>query len=423
MSDEWRKRLLSVAFTLAVVVLIGLVLAPLPLWTPSPAPTPEATATPEPTATPRADLSVCAQGCDFTTLQEAVDSAGSGDVIAVLDAVHTEQGITVDRELTILGQSPDGTIVQGHTEPGEATESVFVIAEGASATLKDLTIRHGNPEAGIESGGGVHNRGMVTLERCVITENNASAGGGLNNFGSMTLIDSTVSNNVADGSGEFYTRCGTGGGIKGEQGPLVLINSTVSGNSSRGNGGGIFVACKCVLELTNSTVSGNDATGGSGGGIYIKGWAQLENSTIAHNNAAATGGGVYMEGSHERGVIRGRLDFTNTIIADNTDGREYCCDDCMLGNESSIVVNANNLVEDGSCDPAWEGDPMLAPLGVNGGDTRTHPLLPGSPAIDAISTISCTLPTDQRGMARPVELTSNETPCDVGAFEVQAQQE
>jgi len=423
MSDEWKKRLISIVFSLAVVALVGLIMAPLPLWTPSPTPTPEPTATPEPTPTPSPDLTVCVSGCDFTTLQAATDAAGNGDKIGVLDAVHTEQGITVDKDVTILGQAPDGTMVQGHAQWGEATESVFVIAEGATVTLIDLTIRHGNPQMGIESGGGVHNLGTVTLERCVVAENNASAGGGLNNFGSMTLIDSTVSDNVADGSGEFYTRCGTGGGIKCEQGPLLLINSTVSGNSSRGHGGGVFVACKCVLELSNSTVSGNEATGGSGGGIYIKGHAQLTNGTVAGNKAAATGGGVYMEGSFESGVIRGRLDFTNSIIADNTDGREYCCDDCMLGDESSIVINANNLVEDGSCAPAWSGDPMLGPLGVNGGSTRTHPLLPGSPAIDAISAISCTLAFDQRGMPRPVALTSSDTPCDIGAFETQAVEE
>ncbi len=423
MPDEWKKRLISIVFTLAVVALIGLIVAPLPIWTPPPTPTPEPTATPVPTPTPIPDLTVCASGCEFITIQAAIDAAANGDQIGVLDAVHTEQGITVDKDVTILGQAPDGTMVQGHEQWGEATQSVFFVAEGATAILKDLTIRHGNLETDMESGGGIHNRGTVTLERCVVTENKASAGGGINNSGSMTLIDSTVSNNVADGLGRVYTKCGSGGGIKGEQGSLVLINSTVSGNSSRSNGGGIFVSCQCVLELTNSTVSGNDATGGSGGGIYIKGHAQLTNGTVAGNKAAAVGGGVYMEGSRESGVIRGRLDFTNTIIADNTDGRDYCCDDCMLGDDSSIVINSNNLVEDGSCDPAWSGDPLLSPLGVNGGSTRTHPLLPGSPAIDAISAISCTMSTDQRGMPRPAVSTSSDTPCDIGAFEVQAVEE
>jgi hypothetical protein len=52
MSDEWKKRLISILFTLAVVALIGLLMAPLPLWTPEPTPTAE------PTATPTVDLEV-----------------------------------------------------------------------------------------------------------------------------------------------------------------------------------------------------------------------------------------------------------------------------------------------------------------------------------------------------------------------------
>jgi hypothetical protein len=413
MSYRVRRILVSVLFTLAVVVLIGLCMAPLPIWTPSPTPTPAPTPTPEPS------LTVCSSGCSFTTLQEAIDAAGTGDVIGVLDAMHTEQGIVVDKDVTILGQSPDGTVVQGHIEFGEATHSVFVIAEGATVTFKDLTIRHGNPESNTESGGGIDNRGTVTLERCVVTENNASAGGGLNNFGSMTLINSTVSNNVADGSGEFFTKCGTAGGIRVEQGPLVLINSTVSGNRSRGNGAGIFVACKGTLESINSTISGNDATGGSGGGVCIRGAAKLTQSTIANNRAAQTGGGIYVRGSGESGLVRGWLDFSNTIIAGNTTGSEYCCADCMLGQESTMGLNVNNLVEDGSCSPAFTGSPLLQPLADNGGNTLTHALLRDSPAIDAVPVISCTLTVDQRGMARSMEVTSSDTPCDIGAFELQ----
>jgi hypothetical protein len=413
MSERAKRTLISVAFTLAAVALIGLCMAPLPIWTPSPTPTPEPTPTAEPSTT------VCASGCAFTTLQAAVEAAGSGDVLGVLDAVHTEQGIVLDKDLTILGQSPDGTIVQGHVEFGEATESVFVIAEGATVTLKDLIIRHGNPETSTESGGGIYNRGTVTLERCVVTENNASAGGGMNNFGSMTLINSSVSNNIADGSGEFYTRCGSGGGIKVEQGPLVLIDSTVSGNRARGDGGGIFVACKGTLESINSTVSGNDAERGSGGGVCIRGAAKLTQSTIANNRAAQTGGGVYIRGSGERGLVRGWLDYSNTIIAGNTTGSKYCCADCMAGENSTIGVNENNLVEDGSCDALFAGSPLLQPLADNGGDTLTHLLLPDSPAIDAISAISCTLTTDQRGKSRPIEISSMGTPCDIGALEIQ----
>jgi hypothetical protein len=148
LSGRFKGILISVLFTLGVVVLIGLCVAPLPIWTPAPTPTPEPIPTPEP------NLRVCASGCDFTTLQEAIDHASAGDVIGVLDAIHTEQGIVVNKDVTILGQAAEGTIVQGHAEFGEATESVFFVSEGSTVVLKDLTIRHGNPERDTESGGG-----------------------------------------------------------------------------------------------------------------------------------------------------------------------------------------------------------------------------------------------------------------------------
>jgi hypothetical protein len=111
----------------------------------------------------------------------------------------------------------------------------------------------------------------------------------------------------------------------------------------------------------------------------------------------------------------------NTIIAGNA-GKGG---NCVVGGPGgyrgmgSVGTNSNNLVGGGSCGPAYSDDPMLGPLADNGGPTLTHALLPGSPAIDAIPAISCTLPTDQRGALRPIVQTSSDTPCDIGAFEVQ----
>ncbi|HEM61252.1 MAG TPA: hypothetical protein ENO24_03090 [Chloroflexi bacterium] len=75
MSEEWKKRLISIAFTLAVVALIGLLMAPLPLWTPEPTPTREPTPTAVPTSTMLAGLAgrstTVACGADFVALSEA----------------------------------------------------------------------------------------------------------------------------------------------------------------------------------------------------------------------------------------------------------------------------------------------------------------------------------------------------------------
>jgi len=64
-------------------------------------------------------------------------------------------------------------------------------------------------------------------------------------------------------------------------------------------------------------------------------------------------------------------------------------------------------------------DPLLEPLGDNGGPTQTHALKPNSPAIDA-GNPACEV-TDQRGVIRPIDGDGDGTAlCDIGAFEAAA---
>jgi hypothetical protein len=208
--------------------------------------------------------------------------------------------------------------------------------------------------------------------------------------------------------------CNTGGGIKNMVGVTTLINSTVSDNTARGKGAGLHIACQGKLVLVNSTISGNN-TNANGGGVYLDGVGEFTNSTIA-NNDAKSGGGVYVDGTAEKGVVRGLLGYTNTLIADNTARfAKYSVADCHLGDYASVGTNVNNLVEDGNCGPAHSGDPQLAPLDDNGGDTRTHAPAPDSPAVNAIPTGECIVDTDQRGLPRPYGAG-----CDIGAVELQA---
>ncbi len=64
-------------------------------------------------------------------------------------------------------------------------------------------------------------------------------------------------------------------------------------------------------------------------------------------------------------------------------------------------------------------DPKLGLLADNGGPStgsgqapKTHALLPGSPARNAIPASSCIVSDDQRGVARP-----QGDDCDIGAYE------
>ena len=362
------------------------------------------------------EVTVCAAGCDFMMIQDALDDPGvtAGAIINITDAVHTESGVVVNKDVTIQGQGADSTIVQAHPDIDQATERVFFIAPGTVVAIKAMTIRHGNPSSEPQSGGGIRNEGELLIEECIILHNRGSAGGGIFNDGKLTLVNCTVSNNTATG-GDTYLECNTGGGIKNMAGVAELIHSTVSGNTALGKGGGLHIACQGKLVLVNSTISSNH-TNQNGGGVYINGIGEFTNSTIV-NNSARNGGGVCVHGTGEEGVVRGLLNYTNTIIADNTITLEkYGLADCFLGEDASIGTNINNLVEDGSCDSAYSGDPHLAPLDDNGGRTQTHALSPDSPAIDAILSDECVVDTDQRGISRPYG-----EGCDIGAFELQVE--
>ena len=390
---------------------------PTPIPTATPIPPTRTPIPPTPTSSPATDT-VCASGCDFTTIQAAIDdpSTEDGAIIKVTDPVHTEAGIVVNKGVTIRGLGADNTIVQAHDEPGEASERVFYVEEGATVILESMTIRHGRPLPKEEEGGGINNYGTLTIKNCIVTNNSAIGGGGVSSRGTLTIIASTISDNVARGDGPPGLECGGGGGVKGSAGTLTIINSTITGNQgglrSAGLGGGIRTGCGCTAEIINSTISGNKAVD-FGGGIAAAGTVQITNCTVSNNAVTGSGGGLW---------VRGEVNLENTIVADNIGSRN-----CTIGGEGGHVgtgsfgINRNNLIEDGSCNADFSGDPNLGPLADNGGDTKTHALLPGSPAIDAIPAISCTLPTDQRGALRPVVQTSSDTPCDIGAFELQTE--
>jgi hypothetical protein len=91
--------------------------------------------------------------------------------------------------------------------------------------------------------------------------------------GNLTLQETTVSGGVVAGSNN-------GGGVY-NRGTLSMVDCTVSGNSAGQFGGGVHNRAR--LNLTNSTVSGNSA-GYHGGGLYaLVGTVTVTESTVSGN--------------------------------------------------------------------------------------------------------------------------------------------
>ena len=93
--------------------------------------------------------------------------------------------------------------------------------------------------------------------------------------------------------------------------------------------------------------------------------------------------------------------------------------DLFSGSVNSFTSEGYNVIGDGNAtgdfnttgDQRGVTDPKLGSLQNNGGLTKTHALLTGSPAINKGST---TLAADQRGVSRPQGAAD-----DVGAFELE----
>ena len=274
------------------------------------------------------------------------------------------------------------------------SDRVFNIGNGVPVNMSNVAIRNGKADIG----GGIYNRGTLSLSNVTVISNTASSGGGgIYNAGNLTLNDSTIISNTATNAG--------GGIYNGAN--LTLNDSTVSGNTS-GDAGGIFNGD--TLALVNSTISAN-TTSNAGGGIYNRGVANLTFGTLNGNNASA-GGGIY---ENINGFLTQTVTLRNTIVANSTGGN------CATQN-IALQSNGYNLSSDETCASYFNqaGDrnnanPNLGPLANNGGPTLTQmPQFP-SPAMDAIplNTNGCTtMTTDQRGFPRAAD-----GKCDIGAVE------
>jgi hypothetical protein len=336
---------------------------------------------------------------------------------------------------------------------------------GATATVA-ITGSFITENVSADAGGGIVNHmGTVTLLRTTVSHNAAGDnGGGIQNHAGTVQIDqSTIANNTAGDNGAglsneqggvlvirnsfFWQNAATeaGGGLYNYDATATVVGTTIAGNTaSQGAGiadeGGELEAAEVpacdpaqpcepaepgepvggVLTVLNSTISGNQA-GESGGGIFSDAGGRLTitGSTITGNTAAVkTGGGVMSYNN-----IDGLAEIRATIIVGNSPN-----DLAAVERKTTFTSRGYNLVGtagpyvDFSADFTAPGDQTnvslsalaLGELQDNGGAAKTHALLAGSIALDAIPAAECPAAEDQRGVSRPQPAAGG---CDVGAFE------
>ena len=225
------------------------------------------------------------------SLRDAISTASAGDTIdfSVTGTIVLTSGeLVINKNLTISGPGASNLIVSGNN-----ASRVIRISAGSNANISSITIQEGSTTS---DGGGIWNKGTLTISNVAVSNNQAIGGGGMYNSGTLIMNDSTISgnnifcnchasgggllndgtatltnvtltNNTADTTGNFGVGS-WGGGICATSGVTTLSKVTIAGNHAKttGHGGGIAVALSgATLNATNCTISSNDANwGGSG---------------------------------------------------------------------------------------------------------------------------------------------------------------
>jgi len=192
---------------------------------------------------------------DAPTIQAAIDSAGTGDVIEIACGTYAEHDLVLSgTDLTLRGAAPSADCVT--IDAGGAGRPLLV-ADATDVLLEGLTLT--GADAGNYAGGGLAIlRSAATVRDCAVVGNTSDAPGG-----GVWIKDSA---------------------------PVTLQRCQVSENAGA-RGGGLEINAS-VVEVAESTVAANAATEGGGVTILAGADATFDDVVIVGNSAATASQGL-----------------------------------------------------------------------------------------------------------------------------------
>lgn len=239
------------------------------------------------------------------------------------------------------------------------------------------------------------------MDRVISTENSASYGGGLLLLAGAGSITMGIFNSTFSGNGAIY-----GGGIgisgnsesAGSQLNVNMINSTISGNVGLASGGGIHVD-----------------RGGAGSVIVNANFCTISKNEAAFDSNGSTGGGGIFTSSSTS------INLKNSVVSGNIMLSSASTSNDILGTVNSQNYNhigiLTGAIINGTTTNNTTGNAMLGALTDNGGLTRTHQPLAGSPLIDSIPNGANDCGTNVTQDQRSTVLRPQGAGCDRGSVE------
>jgi parallel beta-helix repeat protein len=268
-----------------------------------------------------ATITVCSSGCNYTSIQEAIDHAADGDTIAVMNGTYYER-IIIDKPLTLQGESPEGTAIIGsHVGTVANITADDVVVTGFSISGGGMPVGEKDYPAGI----GTNGTSTIMISQCRVTDcyigiyANATTGVTVtenelfnNNLTGIELLNSDLARVTANAVHDNFQ-----GLLLGTTNGIECSENTVYHNML--NGLYIIEAISdSVIEdnlvQDNCYVDFDDAGDDSQAGAYIE---NIENLTIRNNRFIHNGGLALFLSGMDSSVLEGN------IMEDNFAGFSY----------------------------------------------------------------------------------------------------
>jgi hypothetical protein len=262
----------------------------------------------------------------------------------------------------VIARQDSLTIVgNGDTIDAGKHGRLFDVAQGASLTLDNMTLKNGLESwGGYAKGGAIYNQGTLVLSEVYVEANTATdptgysdaSGGGIWSNGSLTVENSCRFNDNSATIPDYYGIRGNafGGALCIAGGTANITDSTFGvftygdplsyGNNAvglKGYGGAVYVGSGTVsmsgdtvgtasgVSFTNSVTSWSfsSATGvghgvGYGGGLCLSGGTILLTNDSISGNQASAGGGIYLQNYGSRPQF-----YMDRFTFDHTQGNAY----------------------------------------------------------------------------------------------------
>ena len=268
---------------------------------------------------------VCDTGCDYDTIQAAVDGAQAGDTIKVAAGIYSgvsgrpippgymyppasgviTQVVYISKTVTIQGgytttnwATPDPDAYPT-TLDAQGLGRVLFITGNISPTISGLRITGGD-DVGLggwdwrgitlDAGGGVYIReANVLFENNVVVENVSGDGAGI----VLNDTPSTIRNNQILSNTAPY-----GGGMGVYSNTPLIENNVIRFNVATNNGAGVFLI-ETEATLRDNIISNNTAVR-FGAGLRLRSGNPTFINNVVADNHADYGTALYVEGSSAR---------------------------------------------------------------------------------------------------------------------------